>query len=533
DYEYATNWSFSPGEILTFIIPSFYGFGNSTYRGELTQNQPVEVNTYWGQMPFVDVPQYMGILVFIFALFGLYYRWKEPFVQFLGILSIISLLISFGRTFPILYDLMFYYFPMFDKFRVPSMILNLIQISFPILAALGLSFIVRSKENGIKINDNLIKYSLYGSIGLFVLSIILRGALQTWYIDLLSQSRKVPKELFEYTYDMFINDSTFSFAIASIGLGLLIAYFKNKLSKDFLYAVIVILVLFDLFRISGRGMKRYDKNDLEMNFEAPNYITEIKKDSSLYRILNIKQDGSLGSINQHSNYHVTFLLQDFYGYSAAKPRTYQDLLDVVGLVNPTLWRMLNVKYLINDKPITDSLIKPIFTEEKTSVMLNNGALPRAYFVNRFEIKPMLEVLNMIKQNEFDPKEVLFFEEDYNLPQIDIPTSEAYVNITHYQFENISMDVNATGNNLLFLGDTYYPIGWKAEIDGKETRIYRANHGFRAIVVPPGKHKIEFRYEPKSFYVGKNISLGLNAIVLISLILIAGGSYLKSKRKSKE
>ncbi len=90
-YEYHTNWSFSPGEVLTFIVPSFYGFGNSTYQGELTQNRPVEVNTYFGQMPFVDVAMYMGVLVFFLALFGIFTKWKDPFVQFLTVLTVLSL----------------------------------------------------------------------------------------------------------------------------------------------------------------------------------------------------------------------------------------------------------------------------------------------------------------------------------------------------------------------------------------------------------------------------------------------------------
>ncbi|MFN4110920.1 MAG: YfhO family protein, partial [Ignavibacteria bacterium] len=96
--------------------------------------------------------------------------------------------------------------------------------------------------------------------------------------------------------------------------------------------------------------------------------------------------------------------------------------------------------------------------------------------------------------------------------------------------NIEMDVNASGNNLLFLGDTYYNIGWKAFIDGKETKIYRANHNGRAILVPPGKHKIEFRFEPMSYYLGKNISLVLNAIVLISLAFF-GLKNFKLKRST--
>ena len=97
-YDYHTGWSFSPEEVLTFIIPSFYGFGSSTYNGPLTQNQDVEVNTYFGQMAFVDVAMYMGVLVFFLALFAIITCWKEPFVQFLTIISAIALFISFGKN---------------------------------------------------------------------------------------------------------------------------------------------------------------------------------------------------------------------------------------------------------------------------------------------------------------------------------------------------------------------------------------------------------------------------------------------------
>lgn len=530
DYEYATNWSFSPGEMLTWIMPSFYGYGNSTYQGELSQNQPVDVNTYWGQMPFVDVPQYMGILIFVFGLLGIYFNRKNPFIQFLTILVIISVLISFGRTFPIIYDLMFYYFPFFNKFRVPSMILNLVQISFPILAAFGVYSIYKFKQGEEKINTSIINYFLYFFAGLFVIFIVFNSPIKDWYIGLLRDSQKVHPQLYDYTFNMFYEDSLIAFAVAIAGLGLTLFYIKGNLNYQVLVLALVILTVFDLFRISSRGMRKYDETQLQKEFETPEWVKAIKRDTSVYRILNLKNDGSLGAINHHSNYHVTFLLQDFYGYSGAKPRAYQDLIDVVGLPNPTLWRMFNVKYIITEKPIPSPYFEVIYQDESTTVHLNKLALPRAYFVNRFEKMPPLDFLNKIKDNEIEPAEVVQFSPDTKLDfeKIDPPDSTAFVNITKYVFENIEMDVNASGNNLLFLGDTYYNIGWKALIDGKETKIYRANHNGRAILVPPGRHKVEFRYEPLSYYLGKNISLGLNAIILVLLAITGYLNFRKNK-----
>jgi hypothetical protein len=102
-YNYHTDWSFSPGEVMTFVVPSFYGFGTSTYNGPLTNNQPYAINTYFGQMMFVDVAMYMGVIIFILALFGAITSWREPTVQFLSILAFIALLTSFGRNLPVLF----------------------------------------------------------------------------------------------------------------------------------------------------------------------------------------------------------------------------------------------------------------------------------------------------------------------------------------------------------------------------------------------------------------------------------------------
>jgi hypothetical protein len=169
-YDYHTGWSFSPGEVLTFIIPSYYGFGSSTYNGPLTNNQPYEVNTYFGQMTFVDVAMYMGVIIFILALFGAITSWREPIVRFLAILSFIALLTSFGSTFPVLFDFLFYHLPYFDKFRVPSMILVLVQLCTPILAGFGLMKIISLREKRETGTIKIVKNSAIVFSVFFVLS---------------------------------------------------------------------------------------------------------------------------------------------------------------------------------------------------------------------------------------------------------------------------------------------------------------------------------------------------------------------------
>ncbi|MGD8780744.1 MAG: YfhO family protein [Ignavibacteria bacterium] len=528
-YQYATNWSFSPQEIMTFIVPSYYGFGNSKYSGPLTNGREIEVNTYFGQMNSVDLPMYMGILIFVLGLLGIYFNWKKPFIKYLTTLIIISLFISFGRTLPIVYDLMFNYFPFFDKFRVPSMILVLVQLSFPLLAAFGVKSIIDLRKSNNEKQIDLIKYLAYGFSISLVLSFLLNGAISSWFVSRVTdfaaglrashpQYTQQFTALSEYIAEMFLNDLLVALFILSVSFWAFTAYFKSKLSANFLVLIVIVLSCMDLGRINNRGAKYNENQNTENLFTKPSYLTfiEQQKNNNPFRLLNLKQDGSLGSLNRNSNFNAHFFVDDLYGYSAIKPRTYQDYIDVVGPVNATMWNMLNVKYIITGRETNLPNLKLLNKNDNEFVYENISSLPRTYFVDSVSISPSIDILNKVKSNSFDPRKVAFVEES-DL-KIDKPDSNAFVNIDDYNDEIINLNVKATGNNFLFLGDTFYPNGWKAYVDDNETKIYKTNHGFRGIIVPEGNHKVKFEYAPVSFIYSKYISLTLSSLTIVLLIL---------------
>jgi uncharacterized membrane protein YfhO len=74
-------------------------------------------------------------------------------------------------------------------------------------------------------------------------------------------------------------------------------------------------------------------------------------------------------------------------------------------------------------------------------------------------------------------------------------------------------------------DAYFP-GWKAYLDGVQTKIIRSDYAFRSIFVPAGSHNIEFIYDPKSFTIGKRVS------VITVLFLVAIYAYDKHKKISR-
>ncbi|MDO8550968.1 MAG: YfhO family protein [Ignavibacteria bacterium] len=548
-YKYHTDWSFSPEEVLTFVVPSFYGFGNSTYKGPLTNNQPVEVNTYFGQMPFVDVAMYMGVLIFFLALYGIFTRWKEPLVQFLTILSGIALLISFGKNFPVLFDLMFYNFPYFDKFRVPSMALVLVQLSMPVLAGFGLMGILSLRnEKNIKYTKTLKNFAL-GFTVILIFSLLLSSSISDWFITRVNdyaagiqasrpQFAQQFMALAEYSAEMFTTDLLLAFGFSTIVFWLAYFYVTNKVSADFLVFSVIVLTIIDLWRIDARGAKYIDSPDIKNIFTEPAYITAIKNqnDKEPFRMFNLKQDNSYGSIGYNSNFNAYFLVEDFYGYSGIKPRAFQDLMDVAGPANTSMWRMLNVKYIVADLPagkasnfFPANYLTLIDSSAGNFTYLFNDYLPRAYFVNSVEKKSNIEFLNLLKASAFDPKEKAF------VPDVDIKVdpldSTSYSRVTNYKEDYIKVEANASGNNLLFIGNTYHH-GWKATIDGEETETYLVNHGYIGVIVPKGNHIVEVRYAPESFYISKNIALVLSSLVVVGLF-ISVFREVKKKRIKKD
>ena len=84
--------------------------------------------------------------------------------------------------------------------------------------------------------------------------------------------------------------------------------------------------------------------------------------------------------------------------------------------------------------------------------------------------------------------------------------------------------------LAVFSEIYYPHGWKAFIDGKETPIARVNYALRGLSVPKGNHKIEFLFQPKSKDTGDTISL---VISIISWLLLIGGLYWEWRNNQRQ
>lgn len=557
-YDYATMWSFSPGEMMGFLVPNYYGFGkleydidenSGTILSQIARQDPNnKVPTYWGQKPIEDSAPYMGILIFFLALFGVFTNRKNVFVQFLAFLSLFALLLSFGYTLPILYDFFFYNVPMFNKFRAPSMILALVHFAFPILAGFGVSSLISWRKEGMDKDKKMIMNIFLIAIGaFFALAVLYNVGFESNYKSSVTNSdfvknRMLPsmpdqyKEQFKTEYSDFVWSNMmsdwFTNAVLMLLAGALIYLFaNNKIKKPILMGGLIVILVFDLWRVDSRPMDVAERSITDQVFHSKDWINFIKQDTDeKFRIADF--------VSPTPNAAAFWLLENVGGYHSAKLRVYQDMLDVTsggstsGVSNPFMWNLLNVKYIIDRRQIPG--MRPVFQsqQEQAFVYLNPSYLPRAFFVDSVAVSDGLSILQKMKYDpsgatNFNPRSVVFLEDglDNNIQ----PTTEANsVEITEYKNEKITLKANATGTNFLLLSEVYFP-NWKAYVDGKETEIIKSNYFMRGLVLDKGNHTIELKYESPKFETGKTASLITNIIVVLALF----GSLFMLWKEEKE
>lgn len=537
DYEYSTNWSFSPAEVMTFFVPYWVGFGDVDVKGQRT-------NTYWGQMPFTTSPMYFGIITILLAFIGIYYNWKKSVtVQVMVIISFLSLILSFGRTLPVLYDILFYNLPYFSSFRAPVMIHILINVAFVLLAAYGIRSVIEITKDKVRSAGFIASAKFIFPVLALPILISLIG-FQGYYtsqvqssplIQKLQQQGANPQQVQQYITQIsqLAYDNVKSEMLV-VGLLLLAIYatcyffVKGNIKYQVFGFILVILMVIDLWHIDFKTLHWDSKADNEAAFKTPDYVDWIlknDKNTNDFRVLNLNKGQPV-----RENTLAYWRLQNIYGYQGAKLRIYQDMDDVVGMTNPNAWRLMSTKYIISDQPYNDSIFAPVFKGSKY-VMLNKQFYPKTFFVNSYQVTGGIDILHNIKDGKADPKQVAYLEKDPGV-RIDAPDSTAKAQITSYDIHSITIDAEASGNNLLYVSEVYYP-DWKLYIDSQPAEIYKANYLFRGVIVPKGKHKIEFKFEPETYFTGKKISMGTNFILIAVFIVAIGGIFMKKRKKVAE
>ncbi len=540
-FQYATQWSYSPNELLAFFIPHFRGgLQQEPYDGTLyPQLRNRAVPGYWGEKPFNGNYASLSFILFLFAVIGAVYYRKNKFVTGLSVFVIFSVLLSFGRHFPELYSLFFYYLPYFAKFRAPAMILNVTFIAILLLSAFGLKALIRD------ITEKDFKWVL----GIFGAGILVLAAV---FLFRNSYAYVTPAEVKAYPpntlqviknirQEFLLTDLKREFIYIALASALLLAFLYKKIKVEFFVVFTLILASFETFVTTNRHYKQIqvsNKEKVEAFVFHNTPITEkLTKADKNYRAIVL---GKNFTSNQYAYFYPLIS-----GYSAIKLQLIQDLFDhnlyAGGSPDGINWKIVNMlsgRYVISSSSLKSPQLQVIATDpsSKETLYLNPDALPKAHFVKELKyFRTPEELVLFLNDEQFTPKNVAALIGKSG--KFEKFSGKGKIKIVNYEPNKLELSVTADSTQFLTLAEMYYPRGWHAYLDGKEIKIYQVNHVMRGLKLPDGKHIVKLLFHPSTYFtsvtfvwIGDIITL---LLIFAPLYFEKYGTKLKKFKSAKE
>ena len=559
DRDYITQWSYGIDETFTLLIPNAKGgahqirLGSDAKAMAKCDSQYAQYVSqwyqYWGDQPFTAGPVYVGAFVMMLFVLSLFIV-KGPMKWALLAVTVLSILLSWGKYFMPLTNVFIDYVPMYAKFRTVSSILVIAEFTIPLLAMMGLKAIVDDPTLlGRKMRWVYVSFGLTG--GLCLLFALMPTAFFDFnsVADRMQLSQYVSQEYLGPMLDniakvraaVFTADCWRSFWVIVIGLVILLVYKLGKLKTPVMAGALLVLCLVDLWTVNKRYLNDsmfVDKTMREQPISKSAAEEQILQDQSLdYRVLNLASD----TFNENE---TSFYFKSVGGYHPAKLRRYQEMIDAyiapeknalfkavyevqgdISKVNgdsifPVL-NMLNTKYFIF--PLQNNQTLP---------MPNPYAMGNAWMVDKVNyVADANSEIAGVGQVDLRHEAVADKRFENVLGASSAQDSTSVVTLLSYEPNRLTYEVDSRKGGVVVFSEVYYP-GWTATIDGREVELGRVNYILRALRVEGGKHKVELSFFPRSITTTETIAYCSYGLLILILLLAIGMKWREMKKKEQ-
>jgi hypothetical protein len=465
-YEEATAYSLPPAALASTFSPPLFGRGAAEF---------------WGPWQRVET-MYVGVVPLLLAGLAFRRKWRDNAWFFLG-LGVLGLLIALGQYTPV-YSLV-HSLPVLGGLRVPARFILLANFSLAALAAIGLQRFMTESFSAKRV---------LGWGGVVMIGGVLALVLAYQSTGAIDRNNNLT--------------SAFSFLLfAGVALAIMVAAVNSKIRIQHSAFLLIGLLSLELVLL-GSGIE-IDRNDPTQGYQHQAVVDFLKSDDGVFRSENASNAWPPDAALLH---RVPDIGGIFNPLGLASYETYRGGM---GNRGSPLYNFLGAKYVLanKDQPPGDASFVPVFNgDPQLDVYLNTNALPRAQLIERAQaVSSGEEAWQAIHAPEFKPGGAVIVEG----PALDSHTridGARHLAFTHYSNERVELNASTPITAYAVLSDVFYP-GWTATIDDRPTTVYPANFAFRAVLVPPGEHRVTFTFEPPLWRVG----LGVSAIMLLGLI----------------
>jgi len=565
DKSYAFSYSLRIPEPFVMLVPRIYGGSSGEEEKSQEKSKAVEalmslpqelqrqlpLTYYWGGLIDTGLgtsgPPYVGAIIFFLALLGMFIL-DDKHKWWILTATGLAIIMSWGGYFETFNNLLYKHLPLYNKFRAPSMILVIPQLLLPLLAAMCVNKIAVTTDK-----KSLLPPFKKGLIAMAIVFVVLLLMYMMFEFvskgdkAILKQVREMNNpELYQAVdsfYDglkadrksLMIGDIFRSFGFVAVAVILLFLALRNTIKSLTLGIGLTIFAFMDVMTINSKYLNSenyQDEIENESVFTKTKIDEEILRDTSFYRVFNLAGDPFSENITAYT-YHAVG------GYHPAKVSRYQELIEnrlrpemqkvvqslqsnaSLSAVNIPVFNMLNTKYFIQKDPRSGQTV---------AYMRNESALGNCWFVKGIRyVKDAREEMNALEN--FNPKDTAIVQESLRnlIPFEPQPDSAATIQLVKNENDIVTYTSSSTANQFAVFSEVYYPSGWKAFVDGKETPIIKVNYVLRGLALPAGKHNIVFKFEPMGYYKGRKLT-SIFSIVL--LLILAGGIFMQWRSDKK-
>lgn len=553
DIDYITAWSYGIDETLTLLIPDFKGGSSATYldadshtakkMGQLTgfrdtgkdlsstdkerlsrTNNPKNLAelmyiqpmpTYWGTQPFTSGPVYAGAIVcFLFIVGCIIVPNRQRY--WLIAATILGILLSWGHNFMPFTEFFVNYVPLYDKFRTVSMTLTISCLCMAILAFLAIKELTsESVDTKEKLKALYIGAGITGGLCLnFALIPSLAGDFSASSDNSYGSTysfltQTLPLDRME----MLQADALRSLIFIALAFALLFFYVKGKIKTLIASIALIVLCAADMIPVAHRYLnersfvKKEVTNKPFSASDADKYILADKTED--FRVLNLTVD--IFNSSAPSYFH-----KNVGGYSAVKLRRYQELIEVhlskeirnFTYSLKTISTLAEAEEAFKQTPVLNMLnTKYVIYAPQAMPIVNPYKMGNAWLVDNVNLVNSADEEMLSLGLDSLANTVIVDKSTENAPaDKKYNSANGKIELINYEPNVMTYKFSSTEDQLAVFSEIYYPEGWNAYINGEKATYFRANYLLRAMNLKAGDYTIEFRFEPKSYDIGKILSI---------------------------